>query len=112
VHDMRVGSRRLRAALELFRDVFPPNRLRPLLRDVKSLADSLGDVRDMDVMIDRLKRDMKGRPPSQQLVLGDMIADLNERRDQAREVLKETISRLEREEFPRQFLAVVAQETM
>jgi CHAD domain-containing protein len=112
VHDMRVGSRRLRAALELFRDVFPSNRLSPLLRDVKSLADSLGDVRDMDVMIDRLKRDMKGRPPSQQLVLGDMIADLNERRDQAREVLKETISRLEREEFPRQFLAVVAQETM
>ena len=30
VHDMRVASRRLRAALEIFRDVFPPKQYRAL----------------------------------------------------------------------------------
>jgi len=112
VHDMRVASRRLRAALELFRDAFPRNRLRPLLLEVKGLADALGEVRDMDVMIDRLRRDMKGRPPSQRLVLGELIGDLDGRRDGARAALARTVERLEREEFPRHFLAVVAQEAM
>jgi len=35
IHDMRVASRRLRAALEVFQDVFPRKRLRPLLDEVK-----------------------------------------------------------------------------
>src|SRR3954451_25006319 len=75
VHDMRVASRRLRAAIELFRDAFPRKRLQPLLRDVKNLADALGDVRDTDVLIARLRKDMKGRPGSQRLVLSETIAD-------------------------------------
>ena len=112
IHDMRVASRRLRAALELFRDAFPKRRLAPLLREVKALADSLGEVRDTDVMIERLERDMKGRPRSERLVLSDIVAELKETRDSAREQLKANISRLEDEDFPRRFLAVIAQEAM
>ena len=52
VHDMRVATRRLRAALEVFSDAFPKNELKPVLRDVKALADALGERRDPDVHIE------------------------------------------------------------
>ncbi|MBV9278754.1 MAG: CHAD domain-containing protein [Chloroflexi bacterium] len=111
VHDMRVASRRLRAAIELFHDVFPRRRLRPMLRSVKDLADALGQVRDLDVMLERLQADRAGRPAGQRLVLTDMVADLERKRREARRALVETVETLEREDFPRRFVALVARET-
>jgi CHAD domain-containing protein len=49
VHDMRVATRRLRAVLEVYAPCFPRKELRPVLRDVKALADALGARRDPDV---------------------------------------------------------------
>ena len=51
VHDMRVASRRLRAALEIFEPCFPKGDFKTVLRDVKALADALGERRDPDVHI-------------------------------------------------------------
>jgi CHAD domain-containing protein len=51
LHDMRVATRRLRAALEVFEPCFPRKRLRSVLREVKDLADALGERRDRDVTI-------------------------------------------------------------
>jgi CHAD domain-containing protein len=51
VHDMRVATRRLRAALEVFEPCFPTNPYAQALRDVKRLADGLGERRDRDVAI-------------------------------------------------------------
>jgi CHAD domain-containing protein len=111
VHDMRVGSRRLRAALEIFRDAFPRRQLKPMLRDVKRLADALGEVRDLDVMLDRLQADIAGRSPSQRLVLKEMMQEMRAQREGARDALKETIDDLERSDFPRRFLVFVAKAT-
>jgi CHAD domain-containing protein len=94
VHDMRVGSRRLRAALEQFRDVFPKRRFRPMVRGVKVLADALGEVRDLDVMIDRLVTDMKGRSKAQRLVLAEMTAEMDAERQNARRRLHEALESL------------------
>ena len=55
VHDMRVATRRLRAALEVFEPCFPPKRFRAALREVKDLADALGERRDRDVTIAALE---------------------------------------------------------
>jgi CHAD domain-containing protein len=49
VHAMRVATRRLRAVLEIYAPCFPAEELRPVLRDVKQLADALGARRDPDV---------------------------------------------------------------
>ena len=49
VHAMRVATRRLRAVLEIYAPCFPADELRPVLRDVKQLADALGARRDPDV---------------------------------------------------------------
>jgi CHAD domain-containing protein len=56
VHDMRVASRRLRAVLEIFEPCFPQGDFKTVLRDVKALADALGERRDPDVHIE----DMEG----------------------------------------------------
>ena len=51
VHDMRVATRRLRAALEVFAACFPKREYKRALRDVKGLADALGTRRDPDVAL-------------------------------------------------------------
>jgi CHAD domain-containing protein len=56
VHDMRVATRRLRAVMEIFEAAFPKKLHRALLKDVKALADALGERRDRDVAIDAMTR--------------------------------------------------------
>jgi CHAD domain-containing protein len=56
VHDMRVATRRLRAALEIFEPCFPEGRHEDALREVKEVADALGERRDADVTIAALER--------------------------------------------------------
>jgi len=51
VHAMRVSTRRLRAALEVFAVCFPRKEHRTLLGEVKALADALGERRDPDVAL-------------------------------------------------------------
>ena len=53
LHDMRVATRRLRAAIDLFADAFPV-RARGLRDELSWLATVLGGVRDLDVQIDNL----------------------------------------------------------
>ena len=55
VHDMRVASRRLRAALEMYAVCFPKQRHKEALRDVKKIADALGARRDPDVQLEALE---------------------------------------------------------
>ena len=55
VHDMRVASRRLRAVLEIFEPCFPKGDFKTVLRDVKALADALGERRDPDVHIEDME---------------------------------------------------------
>lgn len=112
IKDMRVASRRLRAALEVFADVFPSRRLRPLLREIKQLADTLGEVRDRDVLIERLEADMKGRAPTERMVLTEMIAELAVGRDEARDTLQRVLTRQQEDGFSRAFLSFVAQEAL
>lgn len=55
VHDMRVATRRLRAALEIFEPSFPAKPYRRALGQVRRLADALGERRDRDVAIASLR---------------------------------------------------------
>ena len=55
VHQARVASRRLRAALRLFRADFPPKRLGRWRREVRRITGSLGRARDRDVQIQRVR---------------------------------------------------------
>ena len=63
VHDMRVASRRLRAALEIFEPCFAHRAWKSTLKDTKRLADALGERRDRDVSIVMLE-DFAERMPA------------------------------------------------
>jgi CHAD domain-containing protein len=51
VHDTRVQSRRLRAALEAFEDMFPPLPFRKLYDSVRGITRTLGRPRETGVLI-------------------------------------------------------------
>ncbi|HEY8461834.1 MAG TPA: CHAD domain-containing protein [Blastocatellia bacterium] len=55
IHDMRVTIRRLRVALSNFAVCVPKENRKRLKSILENLADALGGVRDMDVMIAAMK---------------------------------------------------------
>src|SRR5919108_5515004 len=76
VHDMRVASRRLRAVLEIFAPCFPQSEFKGVLRDVKRLADALGERRDPDVHIDALRSFAAAAPGPDRPGVGVLVAEL------------------------------------
>jgi CHAD domain-containing protein len=59
VHQCRVATRRMRAALRLFDDVLPRSAASRLNADLKWIAAHLGQVRDLDVQLERLEQSGK-----------------------------------------------------
>jgi triphosphatase len=55
LHQLRVGLRRLRAALRAFRAILQPEQTRPLIRALRKLSPKLGAARDWDVLVARLE---------------------------------------------------------
>ena len=54
VHDARVATRRLKAAMELLAPVLSDHHRHPFEKVLKKLRKRLGPLRDLDVMIERL----------------------------------------------------------
>jgi CHAD domain-containing protein len=91
VHDMRVASRRLRAALEVFAPCFPKDDQRDLLREVKQLADALGERRDPDVQIAELLRLRKDLPAEDHPGVDLLIDRARERQSHGNSALREAL---------------------
>jgi CHAD domain-containing protein len=87
VHDMRVATRRLRAALEIFEPCFPAKRHRKALKKVKALADALGERRDADVEIALLERLAGDAAEGDRGALHDLIEERRARQRKANEEL-------------------------
>jgi len=87
VHDMRVATRRLRAALEIFEPCFPGKRHRRALKKVKALADALGERRDIDVEIELLERLAGEAAEADRAALRGLIEERRSRRRRANEEL-------------------------
>lgn len=87
VHDMRVATRRLRAALEIFEPCFPRKRQRKALKKVKALADALGERRDADVEIALLEGLVDEATEADRAALGKLIKELRVRQAEANEAL-------------------------
>lgn len=83
VHAMRVASRRLRAVLEIFAPCFPRDEYRDVLRDVKALADALGERRDPDVHIEAMESFAVAADPLHRPGVETLIAHLRARQADA-----------------------------
>jgi CHAD domain-containing protein len=87
VHDMRVATRRLRAALEIFEPCFPAKAYGETLGEVKRLADALGERRDRDVAIAALSGFNDQMPTPDRRGIGSLIEQLRgEQEDANREL--------------------------
>jgi CHAD domain-containing protein len=87
LHDMRVATRRLRAAMEVFESCFPRKPHRKALKRVKALADALGERRDRDVAIAFLEGLVTDTPERDRAALAELIASLREEQREANEAL-------------------------
>lgn len=87
LHDMRVATRRLRAALEVYAPCFPAKRHRKALKRVKKLADALGERRDRDVAIEFLTEFADEAPEADGAAISALIERLRQEQRQANEEL-------------------------
>lgn len=87
VHDMRVATRRLRAALEVFAPAFPRKRHRKALKKVKALADALGERRDADVEIALLEGLREEAAEEDRETLATLIEQVRGRQGRANKAL-------------------------
>jgi CHAD domain-containing protein len=75
VHKMRVASRRMRSALQAYRQVLDRDATRPVTDELKWLASELAPARDTEVMAERFTEMVGGLPA--ELVLGPVSAFLD-----------------------------------
>ena len=109
VHSMRVASRRLRSALRDFLPYVRKRNLTAVQRQMKNIADALGDVRDQDVAMMALD---KIRPPADVVPgLKDSSTPEKQFLDQAREKLESTLEKNQFQEFETTFIAAVEKAT-
>ncbi|HEX2181795.1 MAG TPA: CHAD domain-containing protein [Rubrobacteraceae bacterium] len=98
LHDMRVATRRLRAALKLYREVLP-KRAERYERDLRFFAGALGEVRDLDVHLERLAAEASRNWEA----LDEVFAALGERRAEARRGMLEVLDSDRYERFVASF---------
>jgi CHAD domain-containing protein len=99
VHDMRVATRRLRAVLEIFAPCFEPTLHRAVLRDVKSLADALGERRDPDVHIDLLEQFAGAVAEADRPGVESLVARLREDQAAGNATLSSALDEIERSDL-------------
>ena len=108
VHAMRVASRRLRAVLEIFAPCFPNAPFKAALRDVKAIADALGERRDPDVQIEALEKAAAGMLAAQRAGVKALAERLRARQAEGNERLVEALEHAERTELRERLLALAA----
>jgi CHAD domain-containing protein len=96
VHDMRVASRRLRAVLEVFAPCFPRGPYRGVLRDVKMVADALGERRDPDVHLAAMEQLAAQLPPELQPGIEELAERQRARQAVGNDVLAPALEDIER----------------
>jgi triphosphatase len=85
LHDMRVATRRMRAALSIFRQALPARSGR-LRQELGWIADGLGAVRDLDVQLQRVEG-WTNQIPAEGQGGSEIVAALQEARSSARDEL-------------------------
>jgi CHAD domain-containing protein/transposase-like protein len=73
LHDMRVATRRMRAAFEVFGDAFTQKAVNTHLKGLKATGRSLGRVRDLDVFMEKAQHYLDTLPEDHQADLAPLL---------------------------------------
>jgi CHAD domain-containing protein len=86
VHRMRVASRRLRAALSVFKDSFPSGKVLAWRRQIQKAGQALGRARELDIQIQFLEKARKRREGGRRAAgIETILASLKKERRKAQE---------------------------
>jgi CHAD domain-containing protein len=107
VHDMRVLIRRLRVALSNFAACFDAAGRRAARAELSKLADKLGAVRDLDVLIAALESRRAKLAAEHQPHIQTFVRRLRARRRRRQRQLTEYLSGEDYTRLKRQFVALV-----
>jgi CHAD domain-containing protein/inorganic triphosphatase YgiF len=84
LHDMRVATRRMRAAIPVFGDYLDMNQMAPFVKGMRRTGRALGAVRDMDVFWEKTQHYLDTPPPDQPADLDPLRAAWEAQREIAR----------------------------
>lgn len=107
LHDMRVATRRLRAAFEVFGDGFERKALKSHLSGLRATGRALGVVRDQDVFMEKVNHYIQLQAESQGHGLDPLLAAWQSAREQARAAMLTHLDSKEYQAFKESFLAFV-----
>lgn len=97
VHDVRVASRRLRAAMDVAAGSFPARWFEPLHATAKQITAELGEVRDRDVLIAFLEAEIERAPAHERIGIERLRSRVTRERDEARAHMLRFLERIESE---------------
>ncbi|RKU35711.1 hypothetical protein C6496_15520 [Candidatus Poribacteria bacterium] len=104
VHDMRVASRRLRAAMDNFADCFRERPFKKYYKKIKAITRTMGAVRDLDVLIARFQREEDTLSAVEQTDIHRLIERLQHEREVARKPMLTLFAELEESDFEKEFM--------
>ncbi len=85
LHDMRVATRRMRAANQVFGNFFTPEAIRPFNKEIRRVTRALGPVRDLDVFEEKAVRYLETLPEEARHGLDPLLETWRAERKVARE---------------------------
>jgi CHAD domain-containing protein len=103
LHDMRVATRRMRAAFEVFGSAFQTKALKPHLKGLRLTGRSLGKVRDLDVFMEKAQAYLEKLPEEQRSGLDPLLAHWQEIRNDARLEMLAHLDSLAYQDFKQEF---------
>ncbi len=103
LHDMRVATRRMRAALRVFADYLDAAEYKPFLRMVRATGRELGAVRDLDVFRIKTQLYIDSLPAKEQSGLDPLMDAWAAERDRARAELIEYLDSDRYQRFKERF---------
>ena len=84
LHDMRVATRRMRAAFEVFEGAFKSKAIKVHRRGLKEAGRTLGNVRDLDVFMEKAQKYLETLPEGHRQGLEPLLSAWDEQREVAR----------------------------
>lgn len=108
LHDMRVASRRLRAAVEAFAICYPGKKFARIAKQTKELTDALGGVRDSDVLLARMETYAATVPPDEQPAIAEFLRRIHDEREAHRTTMLRALDDLAATNYAKRFRALAA----
>lgn len=103
LHKMRVATRRMRAAFLVFGDSYQPQSIKYYLKGLRATGRVLGQVRDLDVFIEKANKYQEAQPEGHSDDLAPLINYWIQKRDSAREKLVSYLGSEQYHSFKRKF---------